>query len=81
MVAFSTQYMLTRSVKIGGAGRVVEVDEWLLHRRKYHVGRGKDPGWVLCGVESPRSVGEIPRMFLVACANRKRETHNRRVSR
>ena len=74
MVAFSTQYMLNRSVKIGGAGRVVEVDECLLHRRKHHVGRGKDPGWVLGGVERPRSAGEIPRMFLVACANRKRET-------
>ena len=61
-------------MKIGGAGRVVEVDECLLHRRKHHVGRGKDPGWVLGGVERPRSAGEIPRMFLVACANGKRET-------
>ena len=81
MIAFCTQYMLKRSEKIGGPGRVVEVDECLLHRRKHHVGRGKDPGWVLGGVERPRSLGEIPRMFLVACANRKRDTLQQHLSR
>ena len=81
MIAFCTQYMLKKSEKIGGPGRVVEVDECLLHRRKHHVGRGKDPGWVLGGVERPRSLGEIPRMFLVACANRKRQTLQHHLSR
>ena len=74
MNLFATRCIEKESVRIGGRLRVVEIDEALLHRRKYNVGRGKDPGWVLGGIERPISPKEIPRMFLVVVPNRKRET-------
>ena len=48
------------SVMIGCPTRVVEVDEALLHRRKYNLERGKDPGWVLGGIERPMQSDETP---------------------
>ena len=62
------------STKIGGPGRIVEIDECLLHRRKYNRGRGKETGWVLGGIERPRNENEKPGMFLERCEDRKEET-------
>ena len=73
MNLFATHIIETESVRIGGRLRVIEIFEALLHRRKYNMGRGKDPGWVLGGIERPISPKEVPRMFLVAIPNRKRE--------
>ena len=70
----ATHILEKKSVMIGGPTRVVEIDEALLHRRKYNRGRGKDPGWVLGGIERPIQSDETPRLFLVLCPNRKKET-------
>ena len=72
--AASLILMQRRNVKIGGKGRVVEVDEALLHRRKYNRGRRKETGWVIGGIERPRRIDERPRMFFEVCPNRKAET-------
>ena len=70
-----------RNSKIGGKGRVVEIDECLLHRRKYHVGRAKESGWVLGGVERPRTPTEKPRIFLVSVPNRQQNTLEEYIQR
>ena len=62
------------SQKIGGYLKIVEIDEALLHRRKYQKGRLKESGWVLGGIERPSQPGEIPKLFLEACPNRRRAT-------
>ena len=67
--------------KIGGTGRVVEIDECLLHRRKYNVGRGKESGWVLGGVERPRTPTEKPRIFLVSVPNSQQNTLEEYIQR
>ena len=51
-----------------------EIDECLLHRRKYNVGRLKQSGWVLGGIERPTTETGKPKMFLECCPNRKKET-------
>ena len=45
-----------KNTKIGGPGKVVEIDEALLHRRKYERGRMKESGWVVGGIERPTRV-------------------------
>ena len=62
------------SQKIGGYLKIVEIDEALLHRRKYQKGRLKESGWVIGGIERPSKPGEVPKLFLEACPNRRRET-------
>ena len=62
------------SNKIGGQNRVVEIDECLLHRRKYNVGRLKESGWVLGGVERPQEKDVKPRIFLISIPDRSRES-------
>ena len=62
------------STKIGGENRVVEIDECLLHRRKYNEGRIKEAGWVLGGVERPRDAHDKPRIFLANIPDRSQET-------
>ena len=72
--AFAEVCLRENKEKIGGLMKIVEIDEALLHRRKYNRGRLKDSGWVLGGVERPVNPGESPRAFLEVCADRKRET-------
>ena len=72
--AFAEVCLRENKEKIGGLMRIVEIDEALLHRRKYNRGRLKDSGWVLGGVERPVSPGDSPRAFLEVCPDRKRET-------
>ena len=75
MLLIATYRLLEqRSQKIGGPGRVVEIDECLLHRRKYNRGRTKESGWVVGGIERPRTPTEKPRMFLERCPDRSKET-------
>lgn len=39
------------NVKVGGPGKVVEIDESKFGKRKYHKGRRKDGVWVFAGIE------------------------------
>jgi transposase-like protein len=59
------EYVGTRSEKIGGIGKVVEIDESKLGKRKYHRGRFVRGQWVFGGVE--RGSGKT---FLVAVPDR-----------
>lgn len=61
---FAAHVMKTRQELIGGPGRVVEIDEVNIKRRKGGKGRLKESGWVLGGVERPEYIGERPRMFM-----------------
>ena len=73
MNAFASIVITKHHGKIGGPLRIVEIDEALLHRRKSHLGRQKEQGWVLGGVERPLSSTEIPGVFLASCPVRSRE--------
>ena len=41
----------SQKVKVGGPGKVVEIEESKLGKRKYHKGRRKDGVWVFGGIE------------------------------
>src|SRR3569832_407206 len=45
------RYLLENSLKIGGEGKVVEIDECLLVRSKHNVGRVAKEQWIFDGVE------------------------------
>ena len=55
MNAFATVVIRKPHQKIGGPLIIVEIDEAMLHRRKNHLGRTKEQGWVSGGVERPTS--------------------------
>ena len=74
MNAFASILMERESTQIGGPYRVVEIDESLLHRRKYNVGRGKEEGWILGGIERPQGAMDKPRVFLAVCPDRSKES-------
>ena len=74
MNAFAEATLKRQHQKLGGLMHVVEIDEALLHRRKYNRGRAKDSGWILGGIERPTSERPVPRAFLVECPDRKQET-------
>jgi transposase-like protein len=56
--------------KIGGVGKIVEIDESKFGKRKYHRGAHRDGQWVFGGVER----GNVKNMFFVAVLNRTQET-------
>ena len=60
-------------------GRVVEIDECLLHKRKYEKGRLKEEGWILGGIERPLHPEDTPRFFLVSLADRKAATLQKHI--
>ena len=43
--------ILSKPVKIGGEGKIVEIDESKFGKRKFHRGRRVDGVWVFGGVE------------------------------
>ena len=45
------QYFIDHHVQIGGAGKIVEIDESKFGRRKYNRGRYQEGHWVFGGVE------------------------------
>jgi hypothetical protein len=55
-------WMIERGEKIGGPGKIVEIDESKFGRRKYHVGHLVEGQWVFGGIE--RGSGKV---FLVPC--------------
>ena len=71
---FSKFYLEHHSEKIGGYLHVVEIDEALIHRRKRNVGRLKEEGWVIGGIERPTNPTDPPKLFLKLCEDRKQET-------
>lgn len=81
LLAACVLLLMKHNKQIGGRNRVVEIEECLLHRRKYRRGRLKDSGWVLGGIERPITESETPRIFLVPLTNRKRETLERHIRR
>ena len=42
---------MKEKVKIGGPGKIAEIDESKFRKRKYHKGRRKDGVWVFGGIE------------------------------
>lgn len=57
------------STKVGGPGKVVEIDEALFGKRKYNRGRLLQAKWVFGGYER-----ESRKIFLMPVANRSKET-------
>jgi ISXO2-like transposase domain len=63
------------ATQIGGHGRIIEIDETLVSKRKYNVGRRKKQMWLFGGIERKiEGVGQD--CFLVIVPNRKVETLN-----
>jgi hypothetical protein len=63
------------ATQIGGHGRIIEIDETLVSKRKYNVGRQKKQLWLFGGIERKiEGVGQD--CFLVIIPNRKAETLN-----
>lgn len=63
------QYFIDHPVKVGGIGKIVEVDESKFGRRKYNRGRYQDGHWVFGGVE--RGTGDA---FMVEVSDRSART-------
>ena len=57
------------NVKVGGPGKVVEIDESKFGKRKYHKGRRKDGVWVFGGIER-----ETKNCFLTSVEDRSADT-------
>ena len=65
----------TSTRKIGGPGKIVEIDETLVSKRKYNVGRIVEPVWVFGGVERGENGGQVPKnSFAFVVPNRTRLT-------
>ena len=60
--------LLENSVRLGGEGKVVQIDESKFGKRKYHRGHHVEGQGVLCGIEQDR------KCFLVAVERRDEET-------
>ena len=73
MNAFAIIVLERKKRKIGGPLVIIEIDEALLHRRKNFPSRVKPPGWVLGGLEHPKTPDFIPRTFFVQIEQRTRE--------
>lgn len=63
------QYYENHPVILGGVGRIVELDEALLVRRKYNQGRMVREQWIFGGYDVL-----LKKSFIVAVPNRRRET-------
>lgn len=54
-----SNFMSRNSNQIGGPGHVVEIDESVVSRRKYHVGRMVKEKWVFGGIDTTTYLGFI----------------------
>ena len=63
------QHFVVNSVKIGGPGKIVEIDESLFARRKYNVGHIVEQQWIFGGYDRESKTG-----FLIPVQNRSSET-------
>lgn len=64
-----TVFNILQNVKIGGHGHTVAIDETLVSKGKYHVGRLVKEQWVFGGYDIQTKLG-----FLVPVAKRDRRT-------
>ena len=46
----------SENVKVGDQGKVVEIEESTLRKRKYHTGRRKDVVWAFGGIEGDTNI-------------------------
>jgi hypothetical protein len=69
---FTLHWLKKNQEKIGGEGKVVEVDEAIVRRRKYKKGRKKKEMWVVGGIE--RGAGGKGRAFIEVVKDRTKET-------
>lgn len=68
-------WMHKQSAKIGGPGKIVEIDEAKFGRRKYHRGRLLTGQWVLGGIERLEGGGaDKQKMFLIPVPDRTSQT-------
>ena len=67
-----------KSEKIGGEGKVVQIDESKVGKRKYHRGHSVEGQWVFGGIEE-----DSRRCFLVAVEDRSEATlaYHKRLDR
>lgn len=61
--------MLDKSEKIGGVGKVVQIDESKVGKRKYHRGHRVEGQWVFGGIEE-----DSRRCFMVPVEDRSEAT-------
>ena len=66
-------FHMRHDCKIGGPGKIVEIDETIVARRKYNVGRVVLQQWLFGGIVR-NSVGQRVECFLELVADRTRET-------
>jgi transposase-like protein len=64
------QSLETRTLKIGGPGVIVEIDETKMGKRKFNRGHRVEGVWVVCGVERTAE----KRYFAISVANRNSDT-------
>ncbi len=65
----TVNYCVGKSVKLGGPGKTVEIDEAKFGKQKYHRGRVIDGQWVFGGFER-----DSKRLFIVPVENRTKDT-------
>jgi hypothetical protein len=64
-----TSILEKNSEKLGGPGKIVEIDESKFGKRKFHKGRRVDGVWLFGGIER-----ETKRCFFTTVSERTRET-------
>lgn len=68
-------WMHKQSAKIGGPGKIVEIDEAKFGKRKYHRGRLLTGQWILGGIERLEGGGaDKQKMFLIPVPDRTSQT-------
>ncbi|XP_018325790.1 uncharacterized protein LOC108737443 [Agrilus planipennis] len=67
-------WVYRRSAKLGGPGKIVEIDEAKLGKRKYNRGRLLRGQWVLGGIERGERGSNPGKMFLIPVPDRSAET-------
>jgi hypothetical protein len=65
--------IVSRDLKIGGPGQVVEIDETMVARRKYNVGRVVEKSWVFGGILRQDGDGAFS-CFIEVVTDRKKNT-------
>ncbi len=54
-----TEWLLQNPIQLGGEGRIVQIDESVIARRKYHKGHGVAERWIFAIFDRTRKVGVV----------------------